>query len=669
MGSHDRTQGARDRSPFSPRRGSPDDTVVHAPPTIHSGPIAPLPGGRALAAVLLLALGACDEIAPAPAPAPTVGSAPLSEPVEAESVQAGSVQAGSVEGRPIAGDLRGAAGSARADAERTGGLGPGRASLDLGRFVPNHATGYVEFESMEALEELVLRFRSEGGLEGLVEWQPSDLLAPFQGAGLDVRNMRHDAPFALALAPLPGSGETTTVLVLPALDQAPLVRSIAAMSAAQRTATRVQGDYVVIQHEDLPATADARGAAPVTEALPPGVVRGRMTPDDLTASLAPLLAEAVDALNERYRVARPHVPRGDLEQLDHRDLLAPLQAAEEVAFGLELDLDRVEVHARLMGSAVARGRAAAPAVHGRVLEALGRHLDPADAFGRLLVFDPEDALEDLLSAWRALSTHRVLIGDAPAGIPAGTPGLEITAAARGQMQAALLEMLETFEGAAALSLGLEPGEAHAALHLVSNDPARTREAISLLLAKCDLDGWGFEMALPVRGLVEETVVEDYCVRFDTRRVDFDERAALRESFKRYLGDSKLHLKVATAEDHVLLLLGGDTPAAARRIRAFGDAGARDGRIAAATERVGDLTDVEVHHSDLIRLIADAACLRSACQGEAPPATTRELRRRVEDDPAHLTTWSAVEGDDEVLGAAFELGGLRSALVAFERSGL
>ena len=42
-----------------------------------------------------------------------------------------------------------------------------------------------------------------------------------------------------------------------------------------------------------------------------------------------------------------------------------------------------------------------------------------------------------------------------------------------------------------------------------------REAISLMLAKCDLDSWGFEMALPVWSIVEETLVEDF-VRFDTR---------------------------------------------------------------------------------------------------------------------------------------------------------
>ena len=621
------------------------------PPAV-TGPLPPVRSVAAclaaLAAPLAVSCGGAEE-----EPGPTTSaSAPVGEPVQPE-----------VAGPGNPGDL----------AEPSELEAFDRGEVDLRRHVPNGATSYVEFESLDALEEAVLRFRSEGDMDGLVEWEPMDMLTPFQSAGVDVQKMSRNDPFAMAVVPLPGGDEDSVVLILPAANQAPLVRSIAAMTAQQFTATRIEGDYVVLQHEDLPATPDSRGAAAVTELLPQGFVRGRMHSSALVGMLGPYLRSAVDEINDQYRIARPYLAGNEVNQVDLDGLFELALSAQEVVFGFELDQDRVTAHTRLVGSEGATERTGGggdgPTVRRRVLDALGRHVYATDAFARLVVFEPEDVLGRLTDAWERVSTSSVIHGRSAGRRGASSTGLSLDPAARAAMQAAVLKMLRSFENAAAFSFGLEPGDAYAAIYLASSDPARTREAISLMLAKCDLESWGFEMALPVRSIVEETLVEDYSVRFDTRRIDFDERAAMREAFKTYLGDSKLHLKVATSGDHVLLLLGGDTPATTRRIREFNVEAALDPRIATATELVEGLESVEVHHSDVINLIADVASLRVLHIEDMPPVSIREIRRQAEDDPAEVTIWSAVDGADEVFGASFELSGLRSTVEAIKNSGI
>lgn len=548
-----------------------------------------------------------------------------------------------------------------------------RATIDLCRFVPNSATAYVEFASLDALEEAVLRFRSEGDMDGLVEWEPMDMLAPFMSAGVDVQKMSTEHPFALALAPIPGKDEQTTILILPAANEAPLVRSIAAMTAEQFTATRREGDYVVIQHEELDATPDSRGSAEVTELLPEGFLRGRMDSEMLIEVLGPYISSATEEINDQYRIARPYLAGNEVNKIDPEILFESLRGTDQVAFGLELDADRVVAHARLVQLDGANNRSGSttsgPRIEARVLEALSRHVYGADPFARIVAFEPEEVLDRLGDAWSVISTSELIHGRRSRESSDSALALTVEPSALAAMQAAVLKMLRSFENASAVSFGLEPGDAYAAIYLISSDPARTREAISLMLAKCDLESWGFEMALPVRSIVEETMVEDYSVRFDTRRIDFDGRAAMREAFKTYLGDSKLHLKVATSGDHVLLLLGGDTPGTTRRIREFNSESPVDGRIAEAAELVEDYEYVQVHHSDMIHLIADVASLRSIHVGDAPPVSIREIRRQAEDEPAQVTLWNAADGNDQIFGASFELSGLRSAVEAIKHSGL
>ncbi len=587
---------------------------------------------------------------------------PDEDPATATSASAPIVQPATSEARSTAPD------AATGEEQAADTPDTERAEVDLVDLVPNTATAYVEFASMDALEEAVLRFRSEGDMDGLVEWEPMDMLTPFLTAGVDVQRMDASEPFALALAPIPGTGQQSTVLILPAADEAPLVRSIAAMTAEQFTATRCPGNYLLIQHEDLAATPESRGSAAVTEKLPRGFMRGRMNTKTLIDVLGPYLSSATEEINEQYRIARPYMAGNEVTQFDTEVLFEALRVAPEVAFGLELEADRVTAHVRLVDHEDTSGdRPPGPRIESRVLEGLSRHVYGSDPFARIVAFEPEDVLSRLEDTWSEICHSELLHGRDSRN--RSHPTLDMDPSAEAAIQAAVLKMLGSFESAAAVSFEMGPSRAFAAVYLISSDTARTREAISLMLAKCDLDSWGFEMALPVRTIVEETLVEDYAVRFDTRRIDFDGRAAMREAFKTYLGDSKLHLKVATSGDHVLLLLGGDTPVTVQRIREFSSEAPVDRRIAEAAELVEDYHDVQVHHSDVIQLIADIANLRSLHAGEAPPVSIREIRRRAEDEPAQITIWSAVDDGDMVLGTSFELSGLRSAVEAIDHSGL
>ncbi|MEM8711825.1 MAG: hypothetical protein AAGG01_12805 [Planctomycetota bacterium] len=233
----------------------------------------------------------------------------------------------------------------------------------------------------------------------------------------------------------------------------------------------------------------------------------------------------------------------------------------------------------------------------------------------------------------------------------------------------MTRMLRSFRPGAAVSFQMEPSKAHVAIYLSAIQPERAREAISLLLSRCDLESWGFEMALPIRSMMDGTLVEDYSVRFDTRRLDFDRRAAMRNAFKTYLGDSSLHLKVATSGSHVLVVLGGDTMAVDERIRDFSDRGHADSSVIAAIDRVSMTDAASIWRGDLVQIFGQISGLGAMAEGHSVAETHRDLVREVGDNTAPFVFWTGPRGSDEVFGASFDLHSLSVAFDAFKGSGL
>ncbi|MEM1448463.1 MAG: hypothetical protein AAGI22_05090 [Planctomycetota bacterium] len=544
-----------------------------------------------------------------------------------------------------------------------------RADVDLTQYVPNDALAYVEFRSLDALEEALLRFSAVAELTGQ-SWSPVDALLPITSAGVDPSRVDRTAPIGIALAPVPGEFVPGLVLMVPALTDAPVVHSVAALQSRRMGVKRVDDGYAIVQHDQMSDDVP-RGEAAVAQDLPEGFVRGRVSVGAIRPLVAPYVRQTTDHLNEQYRLARPRVSDSQLKKLDANAFLQGLEIADQIGFGLDLIQDQVDVELRLVDCKRVierreRGKLGVE-VDADTVQDLARHVELDDALSLVFAFDRDTMIEDFQEGWNEAQLEDVVKRGAKSSKSDdefGDGGDALDTIAR-----SVARMLASFEPAAAVSMSLEPAKAHVAVYLATKDVERAREAISLLLSKCDLETWGFEMALPIRSRIDGTMVEDYSVRFDTRRIGFDRRAAMREAFKTFLGDSTLHVKVATSEHHVLLVFGGDTTAVNRRIRSF------DSQTTAhptMTKAVGRSTRGEaatVVHTDFVQLISQIAGLGAVMTGQSVSYAHREIVREVGTDSAQFTFWTAIDGDDELLGATFDLNELARAFDAFKGSGL
>ncbi|MEM9380161.1 MAG: hypothetical protein AAGB93_09470 [Planctomycetota bacterium] len=536
-----------------------------------------------------------------------------------------------------------------------------RAGVDLTQYVPNDALAYVEFRSLDALEEALLRCSAMAELTGQF-WSPVDALLPLTNAGVDPSRVDRGAPIGIALAPVPGEFVPGLVLMVPALTEAPVVHSIAALQGRRMGVKRVDAGYAIVQHDQMSDDVP-RGEAAVARDLPEGFVRGRVSVDAIRPLIAPYLRRTVDHLNEQYRLARPRVSESQLKKLDANELLQSLEIADQIGFGLDLVQDQVDLELRLADCVRVkerreRGKLGVEVDPGTVQD-LARHIELDDALSMVFAFDRDTVIADFHDGWNEAQLDEV--------IQRGSRASEGRNDALETIGRSVARMMDSFEPAAAVSMSLEPAKAHVAVYLATKDVQRAREAISLLLSKCDLETWGFEMALPIRSRIDGTMVEDYSVRFDTRRIGFDRRAAMREAFKTFLGDSTLHVKVATSGQHVLLVFGGDTTAVNRRIRSFDSETIAPGTMTRAVERATRGEAANVIHTDFVQLISQIAGLGAVMTGQSVSYAHREIVREVGTDSAQFTFWTAVDGDDELLGATFDLSELARAFDAFKGS--
>ena len=537
-----------------------------------------------------------------------------------------------------------------------------RQPIDLSAHVPDSAIAYFECASLDALEEAMIRYSVLTGedLEGATGAAMAAM--PLVNVGVDPSKIDRHAPLAIALAPIPGEFFPATIVIAPALQSGPIVSSAAALTARGMKARRVESGYVVIEHVKM-SGAEARGGSSVTRGLPEGILRGRFDTQAFVPVLTPLVYACAEDLNERYRLARPKVSASQLRKVDGDAFLNELRRPAEVAFGLELDGDRAGLNVRLIdqGEDDDAAVSADPSGIQETLNELSHHIDFDDPLSLLVGFNKDSAVADLISAWDTLSEA------ASEGGSTGTSAFG--EAALESIGEALEQMLESFRPGAAMSVQFEPAKAHLAIYLAAENSSRAREAISLFLSQCDLETWGFEMALPIRSMLDRTLVEDYSVRFDTRRLDFDRRAKMREGFKTFLGDSTLHLKVASSENHVLILFGGDTAAVNARIRAFDARGLAEIDMVRAIDSIGGSDEATIARTDFVKMFGQLAGLESVSRGHSVADTYREIKREVGDGSAPFVFWTARKSSERLVGATFDLQGLTKAFDAFKGSGL
>ncbi len=539
-------------------------------------------------------------------------------------------------------------------------------NLDLTQFIPNNALAYFQCSSLEDLEEAIIRLNNATGIAETLGASGALATMPLINVGIDPSRVDRTVPIAIAFAPVPGELFPALIVVAPALGDAPVVNSAAALTVRGLKARRVADGYIVVEPINLgPATA--RGEARVTQQLPEGVIAGHFDTETFIPLLTPTLYEAASRLNENYRVSRPKTSAKELYEFDADPLLEALREPRELAFGVALDGDQATVSLRLVGTATGESAddssapASSPEFVTATLNELSQYVDRADPLSSLVAFHPETAAAELASLLDVVN------GEAEArGL---LDGLYVKGETFLEMGSAIEKMLSSFQPGAAVSMQFEPAKAHIAIYLAADNPTRAREAISLLLSQCEYETWGFEMALPIRSMMDRILVEDYSVRFDTRRLDFDERAKMRTAFKTLLGDSSLHLKVATSDTHVLILLGGDTMAVNSRIRSFSSQGLADRDVVQAINFVSDAQSARINHSDFVKLFGQIAGLDAVAKGKSVADTYRGVMREVGEGSAPFTCWNGEEGSDRIMGATFPLETLKKAFDAFKSAKL
>lgn len=592
------------------------------------------------ASLVLAGCGSDSEPAPPTTPAPTA---------------AGATTMGAAASGPQPGIAIESAGedSGQAPAiERKG-------NLDLRQFVPDNAVAYFECSSLDDLEAAVMRLNNAMELSETLGNTAALATMPLVNVGIDPSRIDRNAPIAMAFAPVPGELFPSPIFVAPALDNTPVVNSASALTARGLKARRVADGYIVVEPISLgPATP--RGAASVTQDLLEGVLSGHFDTETFIPLLAPGLYEIADRLNENYRVSRPKTSAKELYEFDADPILEALREPRALAFGVALDADQATVSLRFVGDPTADGetgpQAPAEAVSAALNE-LCQYISDEDPLSSLVSFHSESAARNIASLMDSVNERA-----ASRGL---LEGLSIQGETFLAMGDAIEKMLTSFQPGASVSMQFEPAKAHLAIYLATDDPTRARDAISLLLSKCEYETWGFEMALPIRSMMERTLVEDYSVRFDTRRLDFDQRAKTRTAFKTLLGDSSLHLKVATSDHHVLILLGGDTLAVNSRIRDFSTAKPADRNLLRAIAAVDGADSTRIYQTDFVRLFGQVAGLKAVAEGKSVAETYRQITREIGEGSAPFTGWRAKSGGDTLLGATFPLEALSKAFDAFK----
>lgn len=534
---------------------------------------------------------------------------------------------------------------------------PKRDLIDLSAHVPADALAYVEVRSLAELEEAGLRLGILANGVAAEMFPEFDVTLPLVTAGIDTSKLDHDAPFAIAAVPIPDAFFPAYFLIIPQQGADSPVPSTAALAGQGLKAREVDGGYVIVEDLRLGSWTE-RGGAEVTHDIGDGLICGRANGAFAAPLLAPFVRQIADALNEQYRVSRPSVSAKQLRTVDADAIIQGLAGIDDGAFAFDIELDQIDFSFRSYGTAGAGGVGAVDST----LADLAHHVDRDAPLSVLMAFDPDSVVQDLQTGWDEAQASDLMDGP---GAEAG----EILTDLFGSEDSPIAKALGAFKPGAVMTNNFEPGKAHVAFYLTAHEAGRAREAISYLVSSCELDSLGFELALPVRSMQGSTLVEDYSIRFDTRRLDFDARAAMREAFKNFLGDSTLHLKVATAANHVLVILGGDTAAVSGRVRDFSAKGTCDKDLGFALEKVSGAGTAMVCHADLVTLFSHVSGLVAVADGHSVADTHREIARATGNGGAPFTVWSATEGSDEISGVTFEMSALSRAFEAFKGSGL
>ncbi|MEZ6015798.1 MAG: hypothetical protein R3F49_11830 [Planctomycetota bacterium] len=521
-------------------------------------------------------------------------------------------------------------------------VAPGRAAREVAvkttvpvfeplTLVPSDTVAVVRIASMAALEDAILKVSAIAERAGNPVPIRNSLMLAFAQAGVEWNKVREREPIVVAVRLPAGKSEPEFIAYLPVALAGP------SNDVAQQT--EVEGDYLALTQpgKSVPAAAPPDWC----DGVPAGLMRARVDAKALLKRFGPLVPMALQSF----------MPAGDTPPelaaevaRQQAELLAMIQSVRQLDLTVDLDGGQLELAAALdvEGGPIA----ASASQRGNALASLARHLSLDAPLAGALSFDVDNAEQ---SGAEQLSA---MLGVVP----------EPMRATLSALHDASLSFLGAFEPGAITLVDPTPGSMYVAWIMSSKDPARSRDALGELLGAVDFDALGFDLSLPVRSRIGGAVVENFALRFDTRRLDFDARAQMRTAFESFLGDESVHIMIATSGQEVMFVLGGDTPATQARIRAFSNPSGIPDELKAGLAAIGDSNPASVWRVDAARLLTLGAEFNAAATGGSAAAARRDaLRTQPNLGSVPLVLWGGTRTDSAFGGLSVDLDDLESAM--------
>jgi len=498
--------------------------------------------------------------------------------------------------------------------------------------VPADMVAVVRIASLEEMEIALLKVGGIAERSGTPAPLRERLMLFSAQAGIEWGALRSDEPIVVAIR-LPARSTQPEIVVYAPVSRA---KSGPGMPTNQ---VEVDGDYLAITQ---PGVAPPPAAPPRwCSGLGHGLLQARIDLRALVRRVGGMLPMAIAGALPSEGLSPELAAEVQRQQ---QELLALAASARELNLSIDLVEGRLSVATELE---VDGGPVAAQASQrGNVLSTLARHLAADVPLAGAISFDVENAAQSGAEQFAA-------------GI-AALP--EPMRAALGPVHSAALEFLRSFDPGAVVMLDPTPGSMHVALVMQALDPNAARNALGTLLAACDLDALGFDLSLPVRSRVGDAVVESFTFRFDTRRLDFDTRSAMRTSFESFLGSPNLCLFVGTSGRETIFVLGGETSATQARLRAFSTPAGAPQELVTGLEALGRTNPAAVWRIDAGRLVTLVDEFDAAASGGSAASARREALRRVPGlGSVPLVLWGGVRRESAFGGLEVDLDDLERAL--------
>ncbi len=510
---------------------------------------------------------------------------------------------------------------------------PVRPAFEPLQLVPSDTVAVVRIASMEALEDTILKVSAIAERTGQPVQLREDLMALAALAGVDWQKVRKSEPLIFA-ARWPKAATEPTIVAY-----APLPGAINEPGQVARQ-TAMDGGYVALTLDNSPAPNAAPPAWCESMAAEASseLVRAHVDVRSLMRRFGPSLPVWLGSLTPSEGLTPEQK-----EEFALRDaaLMEALKTCLALDVAVNVDSGKLALRSEIQ---LEEGPIAAQASErGNNLNALVRHLSADTPLVGAIAFD---------------TAHQAIDQGVIGGAMEWMAPLQAVVDA---VEGALPEFLGSFEPGAVTLIDPTPGAMHLAIVLQARDTSIAGTALGRLLGSIDFETVGLDLSLPVRSRLGNAVVEDFTIRLDGRRLDFDARSQMRELFEAFLGGPHIHLYMATSGREMMLVLGGANSGTEARLRAFTAPKGAPPELQAAVEALGNANPGQVWRVDAARLVTLGAEFAAAAVGGSPAAARRDaLRAAPSLGSVPVLLWGGVRTDRAFGGCEVNLDDLERA---------